>query len=69
MDYISIIDAHGKHWVLNKAYIVGMAPTMGADDWAQGAQLFVDQSALGVAFISIRGGDVPTIRLALGAVM
>lgn len=67
MEFISIIDTNDKHWVLNKAYIVGLAPTFGAGEWEKGAQLFVDQSAISIGFISIKGGDVSKVRLALGA--
>lgn len=69
MEFISIIDAHGKHWVLNKAFILGMSPTFGGGEWERGAQLLMDQQAFGAASITIKGEDVMNIRLALGAAM
>ncbi|MFU7365805.1 hypothetical protein ACM74C_08240 [Pseudomonas aeruginosa] len=69
MEFIKFVDATGKQWILNKAFIVGMTPTFGSDSWSRGAQIHLDQTASGVPTIGINGDEVLKVQVALGAAM
>ena len=69
MEFIKFVDATGKQWILNKAFIVGMTPTFGRDSWSRGAQIHLDQTACEVPRIAINGDEVLNVQVALGAAM
>lgn len=66
MSFVKVVDAYGKHWVLNKAHIVGVAPTWGADSWQRGAQILLDKSAYENGTVNIEGAVVDQLLLELG---
>lgn len=68
MEFITIIDVNGTEWLLNKAFIVGLTPTFGGSAWERGAVIHISAGSMDRPSISISGGAVPTVRLALGII-
>lgn len=65
MSFVKVVDANGKHWVLNKAHIVGVAPVWGEDSWGRGAQIFLDKTAFETGHVTIDGHAVHKFLLEL----
>jgi len=69
MSFVKVVDANGKHWVLNKTHIVGVAPVWGEESWGRGAQIFLDKSAYENGHINIEGQAVHQFLLELGVML
>lgn len=69
MSFVLVVDAHGKQWVLNKAYIVIVSPLRGGDGWERGAQILLDDSSLDNDHINISGDAAKRLLLELGVMV
>ena len=66
MNFVKVVDANRKHWVLNTAHIVAVAPTWGEGAWSRGAQILLDRSAYESGHINIDGDAVAPLLQQLG---